>query len=83
MTSLCLRNSNFTTQQYIYDFEMSLWTAPNFVNCDFFFTKLSGIDCRKSYNSMIGGLTWLNLFMVCGKLVAMTIYKLKGLVGMM
>ena len=35
----------------------------------------------RSYNSILVGLNWLNLFMVCGKLVAMTIYVLNRLVG--
>ena len=52
----------------------------------FSLSKMSGIVQKKNickkHDSILGGLTWLNFFMVCVKLVAMTIYKLNGLVGM-
>jgi hypothetical protein len=49
----------------------------NFVSCDLFFTKLSGIDpCEKCIN-ILGGHAWSNIFMACSKLEAMALYVVK------
>ena len=49
----------------------------NFVNFDFLFTKLSGIDpCEKRIN-IPGGHAWRHFFMACSKLEAMAIYLVK------
>ena len=49
-------------------------TLNNSANCDYFFTKLSGIDpCEKQIN-IPGENTWCNLFMACSKLVAIATY---------
>jgi hypothetical protein len=53
----------------------------NFVNCDLFFTKLSGIDpCEKCIN-ILGGHAWRDFFMACSKLEAMAIYVVKQACG--
>ena len=50
----------------------------NFVSCEFFFTKLSGIDpCEKCINR-INGHAWRHFFMACSKLEAMAIYVVKS-----
>ena len=53
----------------------------NFVNFDFSFTKLSGIDpCEKRFN-IPGEHAWRHLFMACSKLEAMVIYVVKQACG--
>ena len=53
----------------------------NFVNFEFFFTKLSGIDpCEKRIN-IPGGHAWRHFFMACSKLEAMAIYVVKQACG--
>ena len=53
----------------------------NFVNFDFSFTKLLGIDpCEKRINIQ-GGHAWRHLFMACSKLEAMAIYLVKQACG--
>ena len=57
-------------------------TLNNFVNLDFFFTKLSGIDpCEKRIIILLGGHTWRHLFIACDELVAMAIYVVKQACG--
>ena len=52
-----------------------------FVNCESFFTKLSGIDpCEKRIN-ILDGHAWGNVFTVCSKLVAMANYVVKQAFG--
>jgi hypothetical protein len=54
----------------------------NFVNFDFLFTKLSGIDpCEKCINKP-GGHAWRHVFKACSKLEAMVIYLAGAPVGM-
>ena len=49
----------------------------NFVNFDFFFTKLSGIyPCEKRIYRL-GGHAWRNFLMACSKLEAMAVYAVK------
>ena len=53
----------------------------NFVNFDFLFTKLSGIDpCEKRIN-ILGGHAWRHFFMASSKLEAMAIYVVKQACG--
>ena len=53
----------------------------NFVNFEFFFTKLSGIDsCEKRINRL-GGHAWRNFFMAFSKREAMAIYVVKQACG--
>ena len=53
----------------------------NFVSCDLFFTKLSGIDsCEKCIN-ILGGHALRNFFMACSKLEAMAIYVIDQACG--
>ena len=53
----------------------------NFVNFDFFFIKLPGIDpCEKCIN-IPGGHAWRNFFMACSKHEAMAIYVVKQACG--
>ena len=53
----------------------------NFVNFDFLFTKLSGIDpCEKRIN-IPGGHAWRHAFMACSKLEAIAIYLVKQACG--
>ena len=53
----------------------------NFVNFEFFFTKLSGIDpCEKRINTL-GGHAWRSFFMACSKHEAMAIYVVKQACG--
>ena len=49
----------------------------NFVNFEFFFTKLSGIDPCEKFVNIIGGHAWRNFFMACSKLEAMAIHVVK------
>ena len=49
----------------------------NFVNFDFLFTKLSGIDRI----NISGGHAWRHVFMACSKLEAMVIYLVKQACG--
>ena len=53
----------------------------NFVNFDFSFTKLSGIDPCEKRNNIPGGHAWRHLFMACNKLEAMAIYLVKQACG--
>jgi hypothetical protein len=46
----------------------------NFVNFQFFFTKLSGIDPCEQRLNMLGGHGWQHFVMACSKLEAMAIY---------
>ena len=53
----------------------------NFVNFDFFSTKLSGIEpCDKRIN-IRGVHSWRHFFMACSKLEAMAIYVVKQACG--
>ena len=53
----------------------------NFVNFNFLFTKLPGIDpCEKRIN-FPGGHAWRHFFMDCSKLEAMAIYQVKQAYG--
>ena len=53
----------------------------NFVNCDFFFTALSGIDPCEKHNNILGGHVWFNFFIVRRKLEALAIYVVKQACG--
>ena len=53
----------------------------NFVNFDFLFTKLSGIDPCEKHNYIPGGHAWRHFFMACSKLQAMAIYLVKQACG--
>ena len=53
----------------------------NFVNFDFLFIKLSGIDPCEKRNNIPGGHAWRHLFMACNKLEAMAIYLVKQACG--
>ena len=53
----------------------------NFVDCDFFFTKLSGIDSCEKHINILGGNAWQNFFVTCSKLEAMAIYVVKKACG--
>jgi hypothetical protein len=56
-------------------------TLNNFVSCNFFSTKLSGIDpCKKCIN-ILGGHVWRHFIMACSKLEAMAIYEVKQACG--
>ena len=46
----------------------------NFVNFEYFFTKLSGIYSCEKRNYRLGGHAWRNFFMACSKHEAMAIY---------
>ena len=53
----------------------------NFVNFEYFFTKLSGIyPCEKRINRL-GGYAWRNFFKACSKHEAMAIYVVKQACG--
>ena len=52
-------------------------TLNNFVNFNFFFTKLSEIDPCEKCIDMLGGHAWRHIFMACSKLEAMDIYIVK------
>ena len=49
----------------------------NFVNFDFFFTKLSGIDPYEKRIDYPDGHAWGHVCMACSKLEAVTIYLVK------
>ena len=51
----------------------------NFVNFDFLFIKLSGIDHSEKHNNIPGGHAWRQFSMTCSKLEAMAIYRLVGM----
>ena len=53
----------------------------NFVNFDFLFTKLSGIEPYEKRIDIPGGHAWRHFFMACSKLVAMAIYVVKQACG--
>ena len=53
----------------------------NFVNFDFLFTKLSGIDPCEKHINIPGGHAWRHVFMACSKLDAMAIYLVKQACG--
>ena len=53
----------------------------NFVNFEFFFTKLSGIYSCINCVSILGGHAWRNFFMDCSKLEAMAVYVVKQACG--
>ena len=56
-------------------------TLNNFVSCNFFSTKLSGIDpCKKCIN-ILGGHVWRHFIMACSKLEAMAIYVVNQACG--
>ena len=46
----------------------------NFVNFNFLFNKLSGIDPCEKHINIPGGHAWGHVFMACSKLEAMVIY---------
>ena len=53
----------------------------NFVSCELFFNKRSGIDpCGKCIN-IIGGHAWRHFIMACSKLEAIAIYAVKQAFG--
>ena len=56
-------------------------TLNNFVNFNFFFTKLSEIDPCEKCIDMLGGHAWRHIFMACSKLEAMAIYVVKQACG--
>ena len=53
----------------------------NFVNFDFLFTKLSGIDPYKKCIDILDGQAWQHFLMACSKLEAMAIYVVKQACG--
>ena len=53
----------------------------NFVSCDLFFSKLSGIDPCENCINILGGHAWRNFFMACSKHEAMAIYVVKQACG--
>ena len=53
----------------------------NFVNFNFLFNKLSGIDPCEKHINIPGGHAWGHVFMACSKLEAMVIYLVKQSCG--
>ena len=51
------------------------------ISCEFFFTKLSGIDPCEKCIYKLGGHACRHFFMACSKLVAMAIYVVKQACG--
>ena len=56
-------------------------TLNNFVNFDFFFTKLSGYDPCEKRIDMLGGHNGRHFFIACSKLEAMALYVVKQACG--
>jgi hypothetical protein len=53
----------------------------NFVNFNFFFTKLPEINPCETRIDILGGLAWQQISMACSKLEAMAIYVVKQACG--
>ena len=72
------------TMSFLYSIEVcSLFqqTLNDFVNSDFFSTKLSGIDLFEKHINIPCGHAWSNFCMTGSKLVAMDIYVVKQACG--
>ena len=53
----------------------------NFVNFEYVFTKLLGIDPFEKRINRLGGHAWRHFFMACSRLEAMAIYVVKQACG--